>query len=178
MTCSSPRSKLTLFHVPFSWFEACWQLDLLCNKGDLSFSCWPFTTSLPYWNCIHSLTQSGASQTMGENGKGWRSCCHFLAPLGRWELQVLGLLNPKELLKRWTGLPNSFPWPTARGQWDQDILQHHRWYLLWETFLHLTEGDAQIPAGFFSQQNISKLFPGGLLSTSTCGRPSEWQREP
>lgn len=31
-----------------------------------------------------------------ENGKGWRSCCCFLAPLGRWELQVLGhSLAPK-----------------------------------------------------------------------------------
>lgn len=87
---------------------------------------------LPY---NHSTTHSDGSQMMGENGKGWKSCCHSLAPLGRWELQVLGHTLAPESQRAPTQVnerpPRSFFCISVRGQWNQDLLQHHRWCLLW-----------------------------------------------
>lgn len=108
MACSSSRGKLTLCFIHHALVQGVLVIGFILKqvRSELFLLCLHNIIALQLQS-FHGL-EWWFTDGWGENGKGWRSCCCFLAPVGRWELQVLGyMLAPQS--QGAAGPPRSLP---------------------------------------------------------------------
>lgn len=190
MACSSSRSKLILFRVPHSpglrhvgnmVYSVTSEISAF-HAGPSQHHCpttalqsfhdpqWWFTDDGGEWKRVKELLPFSSSfgqvriAGSGAHVGSWVSKSSYT---GEREATKVLFLHISE----GTVEPGPSPAPQVMFAVRSTL------YILWK-WMGLCSPAAQTPPCFFSQQNISKIFHGGLLSMNTRGRHSEWQREP